>query len=130
MINTRLLMAASGVAMAVAGAMLIFLPDEIAKLPASASDGALPIFLQLLGALYFAYGMLNWVAKANPMGGIYGRPIGLANLAHFTIGALVLARYAVSNTALLSVAATTIYIIFAVLFAAVVFGPPPIAKTP
>lgn len=129
MINTRLLMASSGAAMAVLGAALTFLPQEIAKGFAISPAGALPIFFQLLGALYLAYGMLNWIAKANPMGGIYGRPIGLANMVHFTVGALALARELMTRppvASLLALAAT--YVVFAVLFARVVFGPPPFAK--
>lgn len=130
MINTRLLMASSGAAMGMLGVALTFLPHEIAGVFAISPAGALPLFLQLLGALYFAYGMLNWVAKANPMGGIYGRPIGMANLVHFTIGGLTLAKGVMTSPpAVPLIAVTAAYGLFAILFALVVFGPPPFTKS-
>lgn len=129
MINTKLLMASSGGIMAALGAALTFLPHEIADGLAMSPVGMLPVILQLLGALYIAYGMLNLMAKANPMGGIYGRPIGLANMMHFIVGALALARESMKQpptVPLLAMAA--IYGVLAVLFSLVVFGPPPFAK--
>jgi len=36
--------------------------------------------------------MINWTAKANLIGGIYGRPIAIGNMIHFFMGALVLMR--------------------------------------
>jgi hypothetical protein len=34
--------------------------------------------------------MLNWMARANRIGGIYSRPVAMGNFLHFTMGALVL----------------------------------------
>lgn len=128
-INTRLLLGTSGVAMTALGLGLTFLPHELAESLSISTTGAAPVVVQMLGALYVAYGMLNWIAKGNPMGGIYGRPIGLANLTHFLIGGLALARGAADNQFATPVtAAAAVYALFAVLFAIVVFGPPPFAR--
>lgn len=57
----------------------------------------LPVYsliLQMVGALYFAFAMMNWTAKESLIGGIYGRPIVIGNLTHFVIGALALIKSA------------------------------------
>ena len=77
--------------MMAAGVTLTFLPQEVNTLLAAESAGTHPLLLQITGALYFAWGMVNWTAKANLIGGIYGRPIAIGNLSHFIIGALALA---------------------------------------
>jgi hypothetical protein len=41
--------------------------------------------------------MLNWMAKGTIIGGIYNRPIAIANLTHFLIGGLALAKLAFNN---------------------------------
>lgn len=129
MINTKLLMTASGGAMGLMGLALTFLPEEIAAALAIPPAGAVLLFLQLMGALYLAHGLLNWIAKGNPMGGIYGRPIGLTNLAHFTIGGLALAKGVMSGLSATGlIALTAVYLLFAVLFVVVIFGPPPFAR--
>jgi len=56
----------------------------------------LSLILQLLGAAYFAFAMLNWMAKGAIIGGIYNRPIATANLSHFLIGGIALKKVALS----------------------------------
>ena len=55
------------------------------------------IVLQLLGGLYFGFGMLNWTAKGNLTGGIYSRPVAMGNLTHFVMGGLALLKFAIRN---------------------------------
>lgn len=57
------------------------------------------------------------------LGGIYGRPIVVANLTHFVIGAIGLLEVREQAGALL--VATTTYSAFAVWFGYVLFGPGP-----
>jgi hypothetical protein len=117
--NTNLIMTFSAICLGLAGIALSFLPDELqafAGLNPGVSSG---IILPLLGALYFAFAMLNWMARGSFIGGIYNRPIAVANFTHFFIGAISISRYAFRSAdhtpALWAVAA--LYIIFAVLFA-------------
>ena len=91
--NTKLIMIASTLVMGIAGVALSFMPQEILNyfgLVNSSSINA--IVLQVLGALYFAFAMTNWTARANLIGGIYGRPIAIGNLCHFTIAGLALIK--------------------------------------
>lgn len=128
--NTKVLMTTSAVIMGVAGMSLSFMPQEIAgQLSLSAPSSIATLILQLLGAVYFSYAMLNWTARANLIGGIYGRPIAIGNLTHFVIGALALSKgyFATKeNTVLI---AAVIYAVLAVCFAIVFFTHPLPEKT-
>ena len=85
----------------------------------------LPTLVQLLGALLLAFAMLNWMAKDNLIGGIYNRPVAVANLLHFAVGAITLAKVVLRRSKpVYIVAAAAVYVTFAIGFAAVVFGNP------
>jgi hypothetical protein len=90
--NTKLIMILSSVFLAVIGISLTFLPNEIADLTGLGSSKTLHLMLQILGALYFAFAMLNWMAKGSIIGGIYNKPIAIANFTHFFIGSLALIK--------------------------------------
>lgn len=123
--DTKTLMIASSFAMGLIGIVLSFLPNEILNFLSTSSLSVFaPIVLQILGALYFAFAMINWTAKNNLIGGIYARPIAIGNLTHFTIGALALIKgfFVTDDFLILSFAIT--YSIFAVLFGIVFFNHP------
>ena len=85
--------------------------------------GPMPVLVQLMGALYFSFVLVNWTAKDNIIGGIYSRPVSLGNLIHFIMGALALAKYQFSRPATAPVLILLVaYAIFAVLFGWLVFG--------
>ena len=77
------------------------------------------LFLQILGALYLGFGMLNWMAKGSIIGGIYNRPIVIGNFMNFLVAsfALIKAIKHFSNSARVLIIALTIgYVFFAVCF--------------
>jgi hypothetical protein len=115
--NTKLLMTLSAIVMALIGLTLQFFPHESLNYMGASSEGAAPVLMQITGALYLGFAMTNWMAKAVLIGGIYARPLAIGNLAHFTVGALALIKYAFSaGSAPVIWAAAIIYAIFAVLF--------------
>ena len=116
--NTKLIMSTSAIFLAILGTSLIFLPEEIAKLLGLALPGLGIILLQLLGGLYFGFAMLNWMAKGSIIGGIYNKPLLVANLAHFTIGGLSLIKAIMKNPdyPIYVWLLTIIYIIFLLCF--------------
>lgn len=120
-------MTTSAVIMGMTGLVLSFLPQEVSSvlgMPVAAA-----ILLQVLGALYFGFAMINWTAKANLIGGIYSRPVALGNLAHFVIGALALAKLAFKDISLNYLwMAALVYSVFAILFA-LVFVTTPVLKS-
>lgn len=122
---TRLLMTISALTMGMAGIILSFLLHEILNYLSSTTGTILdPLILQILGALYFAFAMVNWTAKANLIGGIYARPIAIGNLAHFTIGALALIKGYFSNHEMVVLILSIVYTVFAILFTIVFFTHP------
>lgn len=95
--NTKLIMSATAILFAVIGLSLTFAPDNV--MHALGIDNSIPVRLlfQLLGAAYYAFAMLNWMAKGALIGGIYNRPIAVANVAHFLVGGLALTKAAFSH---------------------------------
>ena len=112
----------SALILGLAGIILSFLPEESASYLDIHSH---PIVLQLLGATYFGFAMINWTAKANLIGGIYGRPIAIGNFTHFVVGGIALIKMAMKNVGNIPlVTLATIYGLLGVLFAYVFFTHP------
>ncbi len=123
--NTKLIMSLSALTMGVAGIVLSFLPQEVlGYLNSTQASPADAIVLQLMGAMYFGFAMINWVAKDNLIGGIYGRPIAIGNLCHFVIAALALVKVYASSQLSSLLIPTIIYSIFAIFFALIFFTHP------
>ena len=127
--TTRLIMILSAIFLAAMGLSLTFLPNEIAGLTGIAPDKTFTVILQIMGALYFSFAMLNWMAKGTLIGGIYGKPVSVANLTHFVIGGLALVKLLLNNHDLLYPIwiLAGIYTVFAVLFG-VIFSKNPLAE--
>ncbi len=121
--NTKLLMTISAVILGATGIVLTFVPQEVSRFFNLAESTAL--LFQILGALYFGFAMLNWTAKANLIGGIYSRPVAIANFTHFLVGGLALIKWVLNNTnvSYLWVGAI-LYLLLALLFAQVLFTNP------
>lgn len=121
--NTKVLMGASSLALGLAGIAASFAPSELLRVLGSSAAEPLPVLIQLLGAMYFAFALTNWTAKDNIIGGIYSRPISLGNCVHFVAGALALAKQQFSHGVTLPLVAVLIaYTLFAICFAWLVFG--------
>ena len=73
--NTKLLMISSALLMAAGSVLLQFIPHEILNYFGADSSGINPLFVQIAGALYLGFAMMNWMAKTVLIGGIYARPL-------------------------------------------------------
>ena len=116
--NTKIVMTSSALFYAIIGVLLSFLPNEIAGYLNVESNIITILFLNITSALYFGFGILNWMAKGTLIGGIYNKPIAIGNLMHFGVGAIALIKV-VSNIKTHSeivISLTVVYIIFAILF--------------
>ncbi len=122
--NTKLLMTAASSVLGATGITLSFLPQEISLLLDAHATTTLTVILQLLGALYFGFAMLNWLAKDSLLGGIYGRPIVAGNVTHFVIGALALLKVLSQNQEMVILIAAIVHSVFAVLFTLVMYKNP------
>lgn len=119
--NTKLLMTSSGLILALAGVFALFAPDVL--LPQDTLNlEQMSVLVQLIGALYFAFALMNWTAKDSAIGGIYARPVSLANFGHFFVGTLLLAKHQLSNEFnIFILVALVVYAIFAAFFYWLVF---------
>jgi hypothetical protein len=127
----NLLLTASALIYFAAAVPLLFAPDELlafAGAPPSRLDAAL---LQVVGCAVFGFAMLDWMSRYTRTGGIYGRPLVIANLAHTSSAALLLGKAA--SRAGFPVAVLVplgIYAVLAVGFWLALFLPPASTPTP
>ena len=120
--NTKILMTTSSLLLALAGIFALFAPDVLLAMLAVLMADPLSVLIQLMGALYFSMAMMNWTARESAIGGIYARPVSLANFVHFFIGTLLLAKYVLSSEFNVSIVLMlVVYAIFAILFYWLVF---------
>ena len=124
-------MSSSAVFLAALGVSASFLPSEMLA-HAGAPAGWFPeLMIQVAGAAFIALALLNWSARGNLLGGIYGRPVALANFAQFAIGAVTLLKNVgdVRDFPVLLVV-TAGYALFAAWFGYVLFGAGPVRSGP
>ena len=123
--TTRILMSASAAFLAALGVGITFLPQELSAHVGAPPEGAAVLAMQLLGALYLGFAMLNWMNRGNRIGGIYGRPVSMANFFHFFVGALALLKGFVGHPPAPETAAiAAAYSVFAAWFGWVMFTHP------
>lgn len=82
----------SATALLLGGAALLFAPDVLLPALVPGFPPAAVWLGQLLGAAWLGVAALNWLHRSALLGGIYGRPVVLANLALYFISALSLLR--------------------------------------
>lgn len=121
-------MIASAIVMGAIGLTLTFMPTEILRFLNQEQNGTLALVLQLMGALYIGFAILNWTAKNVLIGGIYAKPLSLGNFINFFIGALTLIKVVMNGgaTAIHSWILTILYVAFATAFGYVSFTGPKI----
>ena len=90
--NTKALMIISAIFLAINGFGFTFFPNEIAGLLINTDNYILVLILQILGALYLGFSILNWTSKSSLIGGIYNKPILMGNLLHFFTASMTLIK--------------------------------------
>ena len=121
--TTKLIMTVSSLTLGLAGLILVFAPHEMGAVLGVPLTNPLSVLVQLAGALYLSLALMNWTAKDSLIGGVYARPISLANFAHCFVGTLVLARAQVVQESRITAVGVLIgYVVFAMLFGWLVFG--------
>jgi hypothetical protein len=128
--NTKIIMTLAAVILGTAGIALTFMPDAILNYAGMEQSGTALLLMQILGSLYFAFAMLNWMSKGSLIGGIYNRPVAVANLTHFLIAGLAIVKVLMSNpqSSYFIWGVGVIYAAFAVCFGIILFRHP-VAET-
>ena len=122
--HTTTLMIVSAALMAVIGLAASFAPQELLGLHGTVPDNATVLLVQMAGALYLGFAMLNWMARGILIGGIYARPVAAGNFLHFVMVAITLAKAALAFRAVPLVISAAVFSVFAIWFGLVLFRPP------
>lgn len=119
--RVKLLVGISGVCLAAAGLVFLFAGAEaVGAVWGSPAPEPLP---SLLGAAFLGFASMNWIARHNLLGGIYGRAVVVSNQTHLTVGAVVLVKHCLAHggsTWLWFLSA--LYVAGAVVFTALMMG--------
>ena len=126
LMNTKTLMIISAIFLAVNGFGFTFFPDEITRLLINDDNYILILILQILGALYLGFSILNLTAKASLIGGIYNKPILIGNLLHFFTASMTFIKltFKAETNLQLIFSYTIIYSLFTLSFGYVFFTNP------
>ena len=122
--HTRILMLLSSVFLALLGLVTLFAPGEVLGIHGTVPDDATMLLIQMMGALYLGFAILNWAARGVLIGGIYARPVALGNFWHFMIVGIVLIKATIVHRALPLAISALVFALFAVWFGLVLFRPP------
>lgn len=122
--HTKILMISSAALMAVIGLGMSFMPQEVLGMHGSVADNATVLLVQMAGAVYLGFAMLNWMARGILIGGIYARPVALGNFLHFMMVAITLTKAAAAFAVLPLAISAAVFSVFAIWFGAVLFKPP------
>jgi len=118
---SRALMTTSAVFLIGSGAVLNFAPHEMANQLGVSGGAMATLVFQLLAGALMGLGVVNWMWRANAVGGIYGRAIAMGNTLQFAVGAFGLARAAGDDSSPMVWALFGAYLLFAAGFGYVMF---------
>jgi hypothetical protein len=122
------MMASSALFMGALGIAASFFSHELLRLAGAAVQTPTVLLMQVCGALYVGFAFLNWYLRGFVIGGIYNRPLALANLLHFALVAVTLVKAAPALDSLLVWVITGAYVVFAAWFGLVMFSAAPVGK--
>lgn len=121
--NTRILMSLSAAWLLILALAVSFAgPKFLAAMGVETTSAAAPL-LKLLGAALLGFAIMDWMAKAVMIGGIYARPLAAGNFLYFAVGTLSLLKPLINGVlppAL--IVALVIHALFAVAFGWLLFG--------
>lgn len=121
----RGLMMVSAIFLALLGLITSFFPYEVLAMHGTEPDGPTVLLIEMMGALYLGFALLNWTARGVLIGGIYARPLALGNFLHFAMVTVMLAREAIDHGVWMLAASSLTFGVFAAGFAIVLFRPLP-----
>ena len=122
----RLILTLSAFILALAGGAAMFAPHEIGHYVSETPSPALSLAIQLAGSGLFGFAFLDWMSRGIRIGGIYGRPVAIANLVFATTAALALGKAAADAPHVGLISLTAIFGALALAFAWLAFAHDPL----
>ena len=112
---------------AAAALPLLFTPQElISSIGASPSPSSETVLQVLAGAL-FGFAMINWMNRYSRLGGIFGRPLIVANFAHAAVALPALVRLVLAEGwSVVFGVPLVLYALLVLAFGSKLFGPTPV----
>ncbi len=120
---TRALMISSAIFMTIVGLVTSFAPEDVLRQHGSTPDNATLLLVQMMGAIYLGFALLNWMARGVLIGGIYARPVAMGNFLHFAMIGVMLAKAAIVHAVVPLALSAAVYCFFAAWFGIVLFRP-------
>lgn len=114
----------SAIFLALLGLVTSFGPEEVLRTHGTVPDNATLLLVQMMGALYLGFAILNWMARGVIIGGIYARPLALGNFLHFGMVGMMLSKAAIVHGAVQLATSALVFSIFAIWFGVVSFKHP------
>lgn len=118
-------MMCSAAFLALLGLLTSFFPYDVLAQHGTQPDAPTVLLIEMMGALYLGFALLNWMARGVLMGGIYARPVALGNFLHFAMVTVMLSREAIRHMVLPLAISAAVFGVFAVWFGLVLFRPLP-----
>ena len=128
--KTKILMMLSATFLALLGLLTSYFPDKVLETHGTVPDNATLLLIQMMGALYLGFAILNWTARGVLMGGIYARPLALGNFLHFAMVGVMLAKAAYTHGVVQLATSAAVFSAFAIWFGIVLFTSPVRAPGP
>ena len=128
--TSKIVLGSSALLLAFSGLALTFFPDEIAIRLDLPEGTSVMLLIQVIGAMYFGFAMLNWMSRRSRIGGIYNRPIAIANMTHFMMVGIALTKLMLAKAALPQAfwVITFIYVVYALIFGWLLFRTPKLGQ--
>ncbi|MDD5150290.1 MAG: hypothetical protein PHC28_07370 [Flavobacterium sp.] len=124
--NSKIILTTSSVVFFAFGILTSFAPEILLSFLKIEYTLTATLVAQAFGAFNIAMGILNWMSKSSLFGGIYNRPIGMANLAYFFMAGLAIIKglLNVPEAPLFIWGVGIIYLAFAIAFWLLLFKNP------
>ena len=128
--TSKIILGSSGLLLAFSGLALTFFPQEFAQSLHLPDRSSVMLLIQVIGAMYFGFAMLNWMSRRGLIGGIYNRPIAIANMTHFLMVGIALTKLMLSPSPLPQAfwGVTFIYVAYALIFGWLLFRTPDLGQ--
>lgn len=128
--TSKIVLGSSALLLAFSGLALTFFPDEIVISLDLPEGTSVMLLIQVIGAMYFGFAMLNWMSRRSRIGGIYNRPIAIANMTHFMMVGIALTKLMLAKAALPQAfwVITFIYVVYALIFGWLLFRTPKLGQ--
>lgn len=122
--STRWMMSSSAIAAGIAAVVLLFAPHELLAFAGFEVTDGLAAGAQLWSGALGGFALVNWMARENLIGGIYNRPLLVANVFHSVVGATTLGRLAAAGGSPAAIGGAAVFTAFAVWFGLTLFRSP------